>query len=136
MEKKLLHKKQNLEFDSWSDILDKLVEVLDADNPTVEHMDLVEFREKGYLQEANRRFFHPLGLALEIVLSGDERKGYFLRVQDFRNNPEGVCYNIKNSNQERKERFRKNKEYINKQFKKYSKPRLKLIGSVIEKIPN
>jgi hypothetical protein len=26
-----------------------------------------EFREKGYLQEVNRRFFHPLGIALAAI---------------------------------------------------------------------
>lgn len=31
----------------------------------VNYMDLAAFRERGYLQEANRQFFHPLGLALE-----------------------------------------------------------------------
>jgi hypothetical protein len=31
----------------------------------IKHMDLGEFRDLGFLQEANRQFFHPLGLALE-----------------------------------------------------------------------
>lgn len=30
----------------------------------MKQIDLKEFREKGYLQEANRQFFHPLGLKL------------------------------------------------------------------------
>lgn len=30
-------------------------------------IDIKEFREKGYLQELNRNFLHPLGLALEII---------------------------------------------------------------------
>ena len=29
------------------------------------YMPIKEFRERGYLQELNRRFLHPLGLALE-----------------------------------------------------------------------
>lgn len=33
----------------------------------VKRIDIKEFRELGFLQEANRCFFHPLGLALEIV---------------------------------------------------------------------
>ena len=32
----------------------------------IKKIDIKEFREKGYLQELNRRFLHPLGLALEI----------------------------------------------------------------------
>lgn len=31
-------------------------------------IDIAEFRELGFLQEANRVFFHPLGLALEVVI--------------------------------------------------------------------
>lgn len=33
------------------------------------YMDPAEFREEGYLQEVNRRFFHPLGLAIEMVMN-------------------------------------------------------------------
>jgi DnaJ-class molecular chaperone len=33
----------------------------------VKRIDIKEFRRIGFLQEANRQFFHPLGLALEIV---------------------------------------------------------------------
>ena len=33
-------------------------------NKTIKHMDIKEFREQGFLQEANRLYFHPLGLAL------------------------------------------------------------------------
>lgn len=34
----------------------------------IKHIDITEFREEGYLQEANRLFFHPLGLALETTV--------------------------------------------------------------------
>lgn len=36
--------------------------------PPVKRMNVREFRERGYLQELNRRFLHPLGLALEVVI--------------------------------------------------------------------
>lgn len=54
-------------------------------------IDIKEFREAGYLQEANRRFFHPLGLALEIVVDddGSERLG---GVWDYREDPEGMLF--------------------------------------------
>ena len=35
-------------------------------------MDIEEFVEFGYLQEANRRFFHPLGLQLEVKMGEDD----------------------------------------------------------------
>lgn len=57
----------------------------------VKRMDIKEFREKGFLQEANRLFFHPLGLALEIVIEedGSERLG---SVWDYREDPEGMLF--------------------------------------------
>jgi hypothetical protein len=33
----------------------------------IERIDIAEFRREGYLAELNRRFLHPLGLALEVV---------------------------------------------------------------------
>lgn len=30
------------------------------------YMSLKDFKDRGYLQEANRIFFHPLGLQLEV----------------------------------------------------------------------
>jgi hypothetical protein len=55
-------------------------------------MDIKEFRELGYLQEANRLFFHPRGLALEIHVDndGDETLG---RIWDYRDDPEGMVFN-------------------------------------------
>lgn len=32
----------------------------------IKYIDIAEFRETGFLQEANRQFFHPLGLALSV----------------------------------------------------------------------
>ncbi len=54
-------------------------------------MDITEFREFGYLQEVNRLFFHPLGLALEVVVSvaEPERLG---SIWDCRDDPEGINF--------------------------------------------
>ncbi len=54
-------------------------------------MNIKEFREFGYLQELNRVFLHPLGLALEVrVLDEDEEILY--RIVDSRHDPEGIIY--------------------------------------------
>jgi len=53
-------------------------------------MDLQEFIEIGYLQEANRQFFHPLGLELSICFDDNEYGELF--IIDDRNNPEGRKY--------------------------------------------
>ena len=57
----------------------------------VKRIDIREFREVGYLQEVNRRFLHPLGLALEVVVEDDgtERLG---GVWDYRDDIEGIHF--------------------------------------------
>jgi hypothetical protein len=57
----------------------------------VTRIDIAEFRREGYLQELNRRFLHPLGLALEVVVEedGSERLG---GVWDYRADSEGIYY--------------------------------------------
>lgn len=54
-------------------------------------MDLKEFQEKGYLQEANRVFFHPLGLEIVVITNyyGEEET---IGIKDYRDNPEGIVY--------------------------------------------
>lgn len=59
--------------------------------PDIKRMDIKEFREEGFLQEANRLFFHPLGLALEVKVEDDgtETLG---GIWDYRDDPEGVAF--------------------------------------------
>ena len=60
-------------------------------NKTIKHMDIKEFREQGFLQEANRLYFHPLGLALEVAINhdGSESLG---DIWDYRDDPEGMLF--------------------------------------------
>jgi hypothetical protein len=57
----------------------------------IKYIDIAEFRRLGFVQELNRRFLHPLGLALEVVLNedGTETLG---GVWDYREDPEGIYY--------------------------------------------
>lgn len=57
----------------------------------IKRIDIAEFRKTGYLQELNRRFLHPLGLAMEVVIDEDgaERLG---GVWDYRDDPEGIYF--------------------------------------------
>lgn len=59
--------------------------------PARKVIDIKEFRKLGYLQELNRQFLHPLGLALEVVVEDDgtERLG---EIWDSRGDPEGFIY--------------------------------------------
>lgn len=77
---------------------------------SVKKMDIKEFREKGFLQEANRLFFHPLGLALEVQIDYPNRitekeKSQYSdpidhpnaiwklgRIWDYRDDPEGMLF--------------------------------------------
>lgn len=98
----------------------------------IKKMNIKEFRERGYLQEVNRRFLHPLGLALEVNINDDvESIG---GVWDYRDDEEGIYYNIKSSDKERKERFIKNKNFIDNEFKIRSEVRKSKIGFKIEPI--
>lgn len=57
----------------------------------VQRIDPEEFRSEGYLQELNRRFLHPLGLAFEVRVV-DGRAVEFGGVWDYRDDPEGIVY--------------------------------------------
>lgn len=58
--------------------------------PTMDDLD--KFREEGYLLEVNRRFFHPLGLALFIVYDTDTGQPLRLGVYDWRHDLEGCVF--------------------------------------------
>lgn len=57
----------------------------------VKRIDIKEFRFLGFLQEVNRKFFHPLGLALEVIVNDDgtEELG---GVWDYRDDEEGIFF--------------------------------------------
>lgn len=82
-------------------------EVVLAGMPDVPCLDPQEFIDTGYLQEVNRQFLHPLGLALEVsksirvsdprINNGEpaEIQGrfvFFVRVWDYREDAEGIRY--------------------------------------------
>ena len=58
----------------------------------VKRIDIKEFREKGFLQEANRLFFHPLGLALEVIINEEDGSETLGGVWDYRDDPEGMFF--------------------------------------------
>jgi hypothetical protein len=97
----------------------------------IKRIDIKEFREKGYLQELNRRFLHPLGLALEISIddSGNEKLG---GIWDYRDDNEGIYYDISNADLERKTRFNDKKLFIDTEFENRCKNRKEILGFDIE----
>ena len=57
----------------------------------MKYIDIKEFKEHGYLQEANRLFFHPIGLALTISV-GEDGSMKLCGIQDCRDDPEGMVF--------------------------------------------
>lgn len=94
-------------------------------------IDIKEFRELGYLQELNRTFLHPLGLALAISVD-DNGNEFLSNILDYRD--EEIYYDIKNSDTERKENFKKNEKFINNEQIKRSNKRYQELGFNIEPI--
>ena len=99
----------------------------------VKRIDIKEFRQKGYLQELNRVFLHPLGLALEIIQeeNGDEKLG---GVWDYREDTEGIYFDLANSPKERQHDFKNKANYIKSQFDKRWADREKVLGFDIEPV--
>lgn len=67
----------------------------------IKRIDIKEFRDKGFLQEANRLFFHPLGLALEVIVDDDGGKVTLGGIWDYRDDPEGMFFGNEMINQKR-----------------------------------
>lgn len=99
----------------------------------IKFIDIKEFREKGYLQEVNRRFFHPIGLALEISFD-DEGNETLGGIWDYREDKEGIIYGLADSDIDRKNRFNERKKFIDDEIEKKREVRQKLFGNIIEPI--
>lgn len=59
--------------------------------PEIKRIDVREFREQGFLQELNRQFLHPRGLALEVLVNEDGSESIG-GVWDYRDDPEGIVF--------------------------------------------
>jgi len=78
-------------------------------------MSIDEFQKQGLLQEVNRQFFHPLGLALEIVVEKGTGEKILGGIWDYRNDPEGLRFKEVNEEKTRKvEKLRTGKAKIRK----------------------
>ena len=57
----------------------------------IKRINIKEFREFGFLQELNRVFLHPMGLALEVIIEedGTETLG---GIWDYREDLEGMSF--------------------------------------------
>ena len=63
------------------------------ENKKIKTLSVKEFQERGYLQELNRQFLHPLGLAISVIVN--EETGIaesFGDIWDYRDDPEGIIF--------------------------------------------
>ena len=99
----------------------------------IKRISVKEFREAGYLQEMNRTFLHPLGLAVEVVQesNGTEKLG---GIWDYRDDPEGIEYGLKDSDADRISAFIERKDNIEKIKAERNSIREEKLGFIIEPI--
>ena len=100
----------------------------------IKRIPIKEFRELGYLQEMNRQFLHPLGLAMEIIVNDDgtETLG---GVWDYREDPEGIRFAYADkemTSMERLEQAEKKAEYIRQEQNSRRPSREEALGFWIE----
>ena len=94
----------------------------------IKKMDLNEFYELGLLQELNRKFLHPMGLALEVII--DQESGNVLSfggVWDYRDDLEGLLFPSTSD-----KKFIDKAETVERLFKSKKEYRLKNRGYFIQ----
>lgn len=103
----------------------------ESEKKSMKWVDLKEFINEGYLQELNRRFLHPLGMALAFSLeeSGEIKlKG----VQDYRDDPEGMSFGVFSSEElKQQERLRK-KQNVDKLWAERESSRVEALGFMVQ----
>ncbi len=98
----------------------------------IRRIDLTEFRDRGYLQEMNRRFLHPLGLALEFCCDGDGTVNHIGGIWDFRHDPEGMAFTDKELGTDVSRTRATN---VNADWAELREAREKLFGNTVQPIP-
>lgn len=95
----------------------------------IKRMGIKEFQEMGLLAEVNRTFFHPLGLALEVTLDGETGELKLGGIWDYRDDPEGMLFGVKNFPAEK---CKKAQKFIEEKHKQ----RQSVLGYVFQDIDN
>lgn len=98
----------------------------------ITYMDLNEFREAGYLQEVNRQFFHPLGLAL-VWNEADDGTVSLSGVWDDRTDPEGWYMDTSKRDEHGAEEARK-AAFVAAEKEKRVEARMRSFGWVVQPV--
>ena len=91
----------------------------------MKELDIKEFYEKGYLQELNRLFLHPLGLVLTIKLNKNTGKLELDKILDYRDRE--VKFSKEGLDRQRY-------EHIKKEWEDRAVLRQKALGFIIQPI--
>ena len=103
----------------------------------VKQISITEFREKGYAQELNRRFLHPLGLALDII-TDDDGDEHINGIWDNREDPEGFYFGFNDMTDTQLKPFKKRYKIVSEEIDKHVEHRMEMFdtGSPVEPIPS
>lgn len=91
------------------------------------NMTASEFREKGFLQELNRKFLHPMGLALQVIGDKNGNITGFGQVTHVADDLEGMRFIDLSDNDSIKKA-----EYVEKYFNERKQIREKALGYIIQ----
>ena len=90
-------------------------------------MSIKEFQEFGYLQELNRQFLHPLGLALECIVNNETGEVSLGGIWDNRDSQDGMAFADWLIDKEKVNR-------VAKALDEKSPSRIKIFGSIIQPV--
>ena len=99
----------------------------------IKRMNITEFRQFGYLQELNRQFLHPLGLALETITHPDNTETLG-GIWDYREDPEGVYFEIDKMDKEIFAAYEARKLEVQAEQLRKAGARKKALGFLIEPV--
>jgi hypothetical protein len=95
-------------------------------------MSVREARELGFIQELNRRFLHPLGLALEVIIDKETGEERIERFWDARDDSEGWVFDDSIANSEE---FRRKAEEVTKNETSRHTKRYASLGYIVQPVP-
>lgn len=96
-------------------------------------ISIKDFRELGYLQEINRVFLHPLGMAL-VVSSPELGEEKLLGILDHREDSEGMIFDVKALSDEERAKMIEKAKYVESQWNNRAPVREAALGFVCELI--
>lgn len=95
----------------------------------MKRMSLQKFRDGGFLQEVNRQFFHPLGLALEVIT---DETGDVLRlggIWDCRDDLHGLVFDDTDLSREKAEN-------VARWYSEMHERRYNALGYMVQPVPD